>query len=334
MTRYQQLTIELLEGRITRTEEQELSDFLREDVSNEGNMLEWKRAWEEEGSSNEQVEVLWQQFLRRVESHKTYIPIYRRRAFRWVAAFLLLLCSVSLTVLFRQRLTQATTLGESSLVMTSTANQANGATTVMMLPDSSRVTLNAGSELAYSSDFGKGERRVLLEGEAYFEVTKHTDCPFIVKADGCEVLVTGTRFNVSAYAENEQTTITLLEGGVQVRHPLFKADLLPGEKLIYTRSSKELTKRQCDAEASIAWMDGKMDFDEIRLEELLSRLSRLYNEPIVMKDTALRNKDVHYFMDERYPLEEVLDALAEVYNLSVAKVNGEWKVDTEVSSIK
>lgn len=327
MTRYQHLVIDLLEGRITRSEEGELSNFLQTDAQGEEQMLAWKRAWEAEKPSNARVEALWQQFLTRVEPQPIVIlPLYRRRVFRWVAAFLLL-CSVPFTVFTWLRSTKTTAVRESNQVVVS---QTSATFTSIVLPDSSCVTLNEGSVLTYASDFGQQERRVLLEGEAYFEVSKNPQCPFIVKADGCEVLVTGTRFNVSAYAENEQTTITLLEGSVQVRHPLFNADLVPGEKLVYTRCNNELTKSVCSAESSIAWMTGKMDFDKVRLEELLTRLSRLYKEPIVLEDTMLRQKDVHYFMDERYPLEEVLGALAEVYNLSIAKESTPegvaWKV--------
>lgn len=327
MNRYQELTIELLEGRITRKGEQELSDYLQEADGRAEQLHQWERAWNQEEHTNSLTEAMWQQFLSRVDKPRVLDSGYRRRAFRWVAASLLLLCSVSLTVLLWHRPTQATTSIDSPVAVThTTVDCANSAMTTIVLPDSSRVTINKGSTLTYASDFGKQERRVVLEGEAYFEVAKDATCPFIVKADGCEIWVTGTCFNVSAYEQDAQTTITLLEGSIKVTHPLFNADLVPGEKLIYTRANKELVKRLCDADASIAWIEGKMDYDQVRLEELLARLSRLYNESIVLEDTLLRNKDVHYYMDERYPLGEVLNALGEVYNLDVTKTDGVWKV--------
>lgn len=318
MNRYQSLTITLLEGLITPQEEQELAALRAQDAQAQEHFRAWDEAWQKQHVSNDRVDTMWQQFLSHVEEPEQrpiIIPFYRRPAFRWAAAIVLLLL-ISLPVAHSYRVFN----GGSTVVepmVTTICYQSHESIADLTLPDGSKVVLNAGSSLSYEPDFGQAERRVLLTGEAYFEVQKDTLHPFIVRADGLQIRVTGTRFNVAAYEENEQTTVTLLQGGVRVTNPLFNADLQPDEKLVYTRANKELVKRVCDAAASIAWIEGKMDYDQVRLEELLMRLSRLYKQPILLEDNALRRQDVHYYMDEQYPLDEVLDALSEVYKLNV-----------------
>lgn len=319
MNHYQSLTIALLEGRITPQEEQELAALRAEDNLAQEHFHAWDEAWQQQHISNDRVDTMWEQFLSRIEEQpdqkSVIIPIYRRPAFRWAAAIVLFLL-ISLPVAHSYRVFNGgSTVVEPAVSMI--CYQSHESIADLTLPDGSKVVLNAGSSLSYEPDFGQADRRVLLVGEAYFDVQKDTLHPFIVRADGLQIRVTGTRFNVAAYDENEQTTVTLLQGGVRVTNPLFNADLQPDEKLVYTRANKELVKRVCDAEASIAWIDGKMDYDQVRLEELLMRLSRLYKQPILLENEALRHQNVHYYMDEQYPLNDVLEALSEVYKLNI-----------------
>lgn len=318
MDRYQQLTIALFEGRITPEEEHELSAFLDSDASASSKMHTWDNAWQLRQPVSDHVDALWQDFLQQIPTTQQVVPMWRRPVVRWVAAACLLVLMMVPSLLWlshpgslSHHLTATATLPQATVV------QSVNDIVFVTLPDSSRVVLNMGSTLSYAPDFGNKDRQVQLTGEAYFEVEKDTQHPFVVSADGLKIRVTGTRFNVAAYEESTQTTVSLLEGSVQVTNPVFEADLVPDEKLVYTRASKELVKRLCDAQASIAWLDGNMDYERVRLEELLSRLARMYREPIYIEDEAVRSMDVHYYMDERYPLHEVMDALQEVYKLSI-----------------
>lgn len=118
----------------------------------------------------------------------------------------------------------------------------NGETKELVLPDKSKVILNAGSTVEYNSAFCKN-RNVKLSGEAYFEVTHDSEHPFIVTCEVLKVSVYGTKFNVQSYAESSNTAITLLEGRVGVRdlkNSMDEAVLMPGEQLLYNKENNEI----------------------------------------------------------------------------------------------
>ena len=82
----------------------------------------------------------------------------------------------------------------------------------MQLPDGTRVWINSCTTLEYAENYGHSNRSIYLDGEAYFEVAKNKDLPFVVKANGIDVKAIGTAFNVSAYMEDSQLTTTLFKG--------------------------------------------------------------------------------------------------------------------------
>jgi transmembrane sensor len=92
-----------------------------------------------------------------------------------------------------------------------------GGRSEVILPDGSKVKLNAGSNISYSNNFGYAERNILLEGEGYFEVETNPQIPFVVEASGLKIKAFGTIFNVKAYPEEEEITTTLVEGMVKLR---------------------------------------------------------------------------------------------------------------------
>jgi len=92
----------------------------------------------------------------------------------------------------------------------------NGRTFTLILSDATIVTLNAGTKFTYPTHFGTDNRMVKLEGEAYFEVTKNTEAPFIVETTQLKTQVFGTKFNVNAYSNNYTQDVSLLEGSIGV----------------------------------------------------------------------------------------------------------------------
>lgn len=186
----------------------------------------------------------------------------------------------------------------------------------LTLPDGSHVVLNHESSLTYAYT-NEGVRTIYLIGEAYFDVEKDAAHPFVVHADGVEVKVTGTHFNVAAYPTDIQCRTTLLEGSVTVSNSLFTSDLVPGEQLTYTSATGAIIKDKCDAESSIAWIEGRMDYSHIQMGELLGRLSRMYGKEIILNNDAARCLDVHFIMKDTLPLNDMIEALATTYHLAV-----------------
>ena len=149
------------------------------------------------------------------------------------------------------------------------------------LPDGSKVHLNAQSTLSYPLTFRKECREVSLEGEAYFEVAKlpvdgnHERMPFEVICSGQKIVVTGTSFNVSAYADDMHTITTLVEGAVHIELGKQVVHLKPDYQVI-TANGRLLKTQEIDVTGVIAWKDNKFLFYETELRDLMKSLSRWY----------------------------------------------------------
>lgn len=157
----------------------------------------------------------------------------------------------------------------------------------VLLPDQTEIILNADSRLTYESDFGKEERRVVLEGEGYFKVAHKVSQPFIVEAGGVEVKVTGTVFNVSAYAQAQDITVVLLEGKVGLETPTSCRFLHPGDKVKYNKHTGLMTAEKVYAEDYVTWTKGYLYFENESLTEIMHTLSRVYNIPILIESPRI-----------------------------------------------
>lgn len=163
------------------------------------------------------------------------------------------------------------------------------------LPDGSSVWLNAASSLTYPLSFAKGKKRMVeLKGEAYFEVSKDKDHPFVVKTAKQEVEVLGTSFNINSYADESEVKTTLLEGSVKVMPYLAgqQADVLkPGEQAVL--NEKGMNIKEVDAEESIDWKNGYFMFNNEKQENIMRKIARWYNVQIEYADVSA--KDVMYY---------------------------------------
>ena len=163
------------------------------------------------------------------------------------------------------------------------------------LPDGSSVWLNAASSLTYPLSFAKGKKRIVeLKGEAYFEVSKDKDHPFVVKTAKQEVEVLGTSFNINSYADESEVKTTLLEGSVKVMPYLAgqQPDVLkPGEQAILNERSMNI--KEVDAEESIDWKNGYFMFNNERQENIMRKIARWYNVQIEYADPSA--KEVMYY---------------------------------------
>lgn len=146
----------------------------------------------------------------------------------------------------------------------------------IVLADGTKVYLNAVSSIKYPTQFNGNQRMVELEGEAYFEVAKNKNKPFIVKSGNQAIEVLGTHFNVHAYSNESVIKTTLLEGSVAVTSKNQKAILKPGEQSNVSDYSNKITIREVDTEAAIAWKNGRFKFDNADLKTVMRQLERWY----------------------------------------------------------
>jgi hypothetical protein len=150
----------------------------------------------------------------------------------------------------------------------------------VVLPDGSKIWLNAASTFTFPATFTSlKQRKVELVGEAYFEVAKDKTHPFIVKTDKQEVEVLGTHFNVNSYSDEAATRTTLLEGSVKVSNHNEQKILRPGQESLLAKNN--LSVRQADTEEAVAWKNGDFIFNNEDFGSILRQVARWYNVEIV-----------------------------------------------------
>lgn len=175
------------------------------------------------------------------------------------------------------------------------------------LPDGSVVWLNANSQLEYPEVFQDNQRKVHLEGEAYFEITPNKRKPFRVEAGGMEVEVLGTRFLVQNYADKPLVEAVLVEGSVQVKGGYFPQPqvLLPGQLLSYDRKSAQTSLRTVKSADYISWIQSRLVFDNDLLADIMINLERWYGVEITATPEFANNTRLSFTV-RRESLEEVL----------------------------
>ena len=147
----------------------------------------------------------------------------------------------------------------------------------VILPDGTRVWLNAASSLTYPTAFTGGDRTVQLKGEAYFEVADNKDKPFKVMVDKMRVNVLGTHFNVMAYDDENEIKTTLLEGAVTVTEDGASHLMKPGQEGRLDRSTDAFKLLNVDVDKAIAWKNGVFQFGGTTIESVMRDIVRWYD---------------------------------------------------------
>ena len=167
----------------------------------------------------------------------------------------------------------------------------SGADYLVKLSDGTRVHLNCETEFRYPVKFAAGERRVYLDGEAFFEVAHDAEHPFIVKANQINVEVLGTRFNVKAYEEDDWIEVSLSEGKVEVQSEDKKRRIFlsPGEQAYYDKHNHSLTTRTVDIAHYTSWRNGIYYFRALPLKEIVKQLERIFNVNICITSSNIED---------------------------------------------
>jgi ferric-dicitrate binding protein FerR (iron transport regulator) len=273
-----------------------------------------------------------------------------KQAYRYAAIFVLAFaCGITATYLYVAAKTQdAQEEAETELFYTE-YTVPYGSKSMVTLPDSSSIWLNAGSKLRYSSAFNKTEREVFIEGEAYFKVARNEQKPFLVKSSAVTLKVLGTSFNIKAYPEEDNVETTVESGSVQVVRNVKgqltdKLVLTAGQKATVIKSAgtdglpisgltimplspdqknimpekiteKTIVTKNVLTELYTSWKDARWLIQQESLESLAVKLERRYNIHISFADELLKNISFSGTLRD-----ETLEQVLEVIKLS-APVN-------------
>jgi len=290
-------------GQLNENEYVQLTDFLNNKTNREY-FEQAKREWYFNPEPDDASRKNWirlQYILNKQDSVVLGMPITRRFLIKIASAaavlVFVLLCGGILTYLFsvnkinKGQVIFKTSRGEKSLVI---------------LPDSSQVWMNATSSLTYHP-FTAKNRQVELKGEAFFKVAHNEKAPFTVKTNKCEVEVLGTTFDVMAYEEFGREEITLLEGKVNVHTESDQHILKSGQTLILRDNQVNII--EANTLQVSGWVENKLNFQNIPLTELIKRLENWYDVDIVLDNQTDKKVNFTGTFKNEETIWQVLDAI-------------------------
>jgi len=177
--------------------------------------------------------------------------------------------------------------------------------------DGTRVWLNSGTDLRFPENPRDSLREVYLEGEAYFEVSRNKEKPFIVHAGNQKVRVLGTSFNVRAYEGTENIETTLIDGSVTLENNQTseKIVMAPGDQYLFSRVGGANLLRKVDTRPYQAWKNGKLIFRNKSLGEIAGDLERWYNVKITFADEQIRDFHFTGTILKYKPVDQILEAI-------------------------
>ena len=297
------------EGKISPEDEKALFDYLAQDSEALATFRSWEAEWASRPHFDMVTESAWTRFcdwMCGAEARRQRRPMWRVAAA--AAVVLLMLCSAFVGW-------YATSL-QPEHYYTLTAPM--GSKTRLSLPDGSLVWLNAGSSLRYSNRFGDNNRRVVLEGQGYFEVAKRDGAEFVVNTRGYDVVVKGTRFDISAYNDDKNITTTLLQGKVVIDRGADRLTMEPGDMVSLNVITGKFSKSRYTTDHH-AWVQGMTEFSEISLEDLAKLLSRRYAVNITITSERLRKMEFAISLRNKETIDDVLDALQSITSMQVCR---------------
>ncbi len=257
-----------------------------------------------------------------ISSHiRTSLPVksYTRKILikvAGIAAMLAIIVGVAATVFVKSSIDSAF-LSQS----VTTIETRQGQKMQMTLPDGTKVWLNSGSKLTYAGDFNRSERIVNLEGEAFFNVTKNQSKKFKVRTSGVDIVVKGTSFDVSAYNDDREISVSLLEGKVVITDKTGKymTDLNPDELAIISRQNLKYTLFKDDANTYRSWTEDQLIFYNEDIYEVAKKLERWYG--INIKLVNPNEKQKYTFSVKTESLRELLELFNKLTPIDY-KING------------
>lgn len=197
-----------------------------------------------------------------------------------------------------------------------------GADYAVELADGTIARLNCETELRYPVRFVGKERRVYLDGEAFFEVAKNAEMPFIVETKQMQVEVTGTQFDVKAYAEDETMQATLVEGGVKVcaygagSKPVA---LTPSQQYVLDVQTRQAEVKKVDVQLYTGWVEGMFVFKNQRLEDVMTMLARWYSVDVFYIGESVKDIRLSANLGRYEHIDKILDIIQETNKIGFSR---------------
>lgn len=312
-----------IEGNASEEEQKRFEALMKEDIA---------QTLESEAASGENEVIFnrketFSKILAEIKERETnesgkVVPITKKHAntLAWMTAAAVVLIGVTVAFYY---IRGNESPADNAVAKQETIEKYNGKQ-YLHLPDGSTVVLNEGSELSYdNATFGKENREVILTGEAYFDVTHDPSKIFVVRTGKVRTRVLGTAFNVKAYPGQQEVTVTVTRGKVEVGDEgRVYGQITPDQQIAVNISSDEYVKKEINAETVVNWKSSYVILDNVTMEEAAKAIGEKYHVSIILSSEALKKCRITstFMNDERLAL--VLEAVSGVVNATY-EINGD-----------
>lgn len=191
----------------------------------------------------------------------------------------------------------------------------------IVMADGTKVWLNSDTKIRYPGNFGKNQRQVYLDGEAFFEVSKNVRRPFLVHTPQMTVKVLGTKFNVKAYPDEDQVETSLFEGKVNLlwqsptNEKLVEKEVAPGQSFVYTKTSGELLQNRFPHDEIDGWKTNRLIFRDDTFANLVRKVERWYDVKVVYDEKLFNDRRLTVELYEGERLERLMEIVSLVLSV-------------------
>lgn len=202
----------------------------------------------------------------------------------------------------------------------------------VFLPDKSTVTLNAGTNLTFEPCMGTGNRKVLLDGEGYFNVVKNKELPFIVETADLTIRVTGTTFNIKAYPVQCEVFTTLQQGEVKVSRKNGNGKehvLQPDQQHIFNLFTGEEDVKEVDASLYTSWADKIFSYKNTTLDEVMKELYRWYRFKYEFEDDQAHLVKISGKIEKTKDIDSIMMMLGRINKVEISRTNNIYRIKTK-----
>ena len=320
---YLDLITKKLSDEISLDEGQRLDDWLGQKKENQQIFNSYEATWNEmdrvKGKSSREVDMEWERLENAIDFEVSVRKTKERPLFgnmyRYAAVLVFMIVAVFVLYFFLNSNPQQQLLAEVQIQE-------------VELSEGSKVTVNSNSKLTYPKKFEKDQRVVALSGEAFFEVAKDPDRPFIINAGEIRVEVIGTSFNVKAHEIHDNIEVTVSSGKVAVyrpENPDERVILIKGQKAIFYKSTTKIEASINDNINFNAWKTKQIIFEDTPMPDVVRIINEIYKSDLKLIGGQLDECPVTTTFDNQ-TLESILNVLESTLDLKIERKGNSFEI--------
>jgi transmembrane sensor len=302
----------------TIKELEELFSYISQSTDNKILSEEFLVTWNSIRPEEQMSSIDENQLFRDIE-RKISVPSIRQARFLWAKAAAVILLVLSAGVIYFY-LNQPVANKNSTSAYVNPLVRSNHS--LVKLPDGSSVLLNDNSTLDYAS-FSENKREVMLTGEAYFDIARDEKHPFVIHTGKLKTRVLGTAFNIRAYPQENDVTVTVTKGKVEVgTENKMLAIITPNQQISFNKQNSATVQQEVLADSILTWKQNDLVFDNTNFEEAAVIISNRFNVTVTFSNERLKTcRFTASFLNENN-IDQVLTVLCDVNKAAYEKKNG------------